>query len=181
MQGTEERIYGVYLPGFNKGDGRAQFVISGKLPAGARQKYLDARKQAPGQFFTMTIINTTGLLLDITKEGASFKARMDRGIPKPGDPPIDPDFTFSDISIVVHSDLTSNALDTTYPELMSFNLYGTAKQQHIDHILRASPNVMLNSDQVCLSDMNPALTTDQLEKGMVAVLTNVRENSLQPM
>ncbi|KAF8427943.1 pyridoxal phosphate-dependent transferase [Tirmania nivea] len=185
LQGTKAAggagmVYGVHLAAFNSANHRIQLVITGQLPPQIWALYDGAKQQTPEKFFTISTLEQVQLS-SIIGEGRSFRARIDCGFPEAGVEPIAMDFIFSDISVIINTNLTANELDTNYPNLMPFHLYGTSEQKHIDHLLRASPNVMLNSDQVILSDMNPELTDQELRNGVIAVFTNVRESSLQPM
>ena len=79
--------------------------------------------------------------------------------------------------IVRKRSLDTEDLDSTYPELMPFYLYGTDQQQHIDHMLLFAPNIQVTSGNVTL---NPPLSGDLLGKGVIAIAQNVHERSQQP-
>ena len=85
----------------------------------------------------------------------------------------------NNVKIIKKRSLDTEDLDSNYPSLMPFYLYGTPEQQHIDHVLLLAPNVQLTSSNVKLSTNQP-LSAEDLSKGVIAVVTNVHERSMQP-
>jgi hypothetical protein len=83
----------------------------------------------------------------------------------------------SNVKVIVKRRLDTAHLSRTYPvNTMPFFLYGTANQLHVDHVLLATPNIQLNSDQVTLS---PSPKLDH-ESYVYAHLKNKPEQSMQP-
>jgi hypothetical protein len=82
----------------------------------------------------------------------------------------------SNVKVIVKRRLDTAHLSRTYPaNTMPFFLYGTANQLHVDHVLLATPNIQLNSDQVTLSP-TPNLIA---EPYVFAHLENKPEQSMQ--
>ena len=181
MQGTD-KLHLVHLPMFYMENHRYQLIITGDLPEDVAKIYIEAKADTPEKFLVLGNVDDHTLFGEdpLIKEGGSFKAVMFRGLPGPGVEPLAENFTLSNIKIVVKESISSNALSATYPTQMPFYLYGTPEQQHIDHFLHSAPNIQLNSDIVKL-DLKRPLSKEDLASGLVAVFTNVYENSLQPM
>ncbi|RPB27258.1 PLP-dependent transferase [Terfezia boudieri ATCC MYA-4762] len=177
MQGTD-KVHLVYLPQFNVAPRRYQVIMTCNLPQEVMTKYVEFKETNPGEFFTLRTADKA-FLPDLLREG-HFKAVMDIGQPVPGRPHLANNFEVTNIHAIVNEPLTSNVLDTQYPTMMPFYLYGTPQQQHIDHLLRVSPNQQLNSDRVSLR-LSTKLTEEELSTGVVAVFHNIRECSMQPM
>lgn len=177
MQGTD-RLHLVHLPMFNMVNHRYQVITTSDLPPDVMQQYTDAKTQSPHQFFVLGN-NENSVLPDLLKEGGSFKATIFEGLSS-NHKLLCTDFVISNIHVVVDESLSSNVLDTAYPAQMPFYLYGTPEQQHVDHVLRVSPSIQLNSDRVTL-DLAECLTQEQLAAGVVAIFTDVLENSMQTM
>jgi hypothetical protein len=176
MQGTD-KLHLVHLPMFNMANHRYQLIMAGDLPDNVMEEYRAARKENPGQFYTLGTAEKH-ILRDIIIEGGSFDAVIDEGFP--GGRRIAKDFRISNIHVVKYDSLAGKSLDSVYPKNMPFYLYGTPAQQHIDHLLRVSPNIQLNSDRIALR-LTRDLTKDELAQGVVAIFTDVWENSLQPL
>ena len=177
MQGTD-KVHYVHLPMFYMANHRYQVIVTGDLPDDAMEKYKAVRSSYPNDYFTLGNIEDA-TLMDLIKEGGSFDAVINRGLPPDGRIIVEKT-TLSNIHIVVQQSLATNSLQASYPTRMPFYLYGTPEQQHIDHMLLVAPDQQLNSDQVKL-DLDNKLAADDLAKGVVAVFTKVYENSLQPM
>lgn len=177
MQGTD-KVHLVYLPQFNVAPRRYQVIMTGDLPQDVMAKYIEFKETNPGEYFTLRTADK-GLLPDLLRDG-HFKAVMDIGHLAPGRPHLAENFEVTNIHVIVNEPLTSNALDASYPALMPFYLYGTPQQQHIDHVLRVSPNQQLNSDRVSLR-LSKKLTEQQLSTGVVAVFHQMGESSMQPL
>jgi len=141
-------------------------------------KYVEFKETNPGEFFTLRTADKA-FLPDLLRDG-HFKAVMDIGQSVPGRPHLASNFEVTNIQVIVNQPLNSNALDTRYPTRMPFYLYGTPQQQHIDHLLRVSPNQQLNSDRVYLR-LSTNLTEEELSTGVVAVFHHMGESSMQPM
>ena len=87
--------------------------------------------------------------------------------------------TISNVKIIKKRSLDTEDLDSTYPALMPFYLYGTQEQRHIDHVLLLAPNIQLTANKVTL-ETNPPLSAEDLAQGVIAVATNVHERTMQP-
>jgi hypothetical protein len=69
---------------------------------------------------------------------------------------------------------------------MPFYLYGTAHQQHIDHVLLRAPNIQLSASQVRIGKFEGLNPQDRawingLKNGLVAVMEDVYESVIQPL
>ncbi|KAF8473804.1 pyridoxal phosphate-dependent transferase [Kalaharituber pfeilii] len=180
IQGDTRTVHLVHLPMFNMANHRYQAILTGDLPEEVWKKYIDYRKKNPGKFFTLANCELD-LLPTLIKKG-HFQARIDLGIPNnPNDKPLIDAFQLSNVKSIFMKKLNSNFLDDAYPEFMPFYLYGISKEEaHIEHILRASPNIQLNSECVTLQ-LRKDLSQEQLRSGVVALFTEIRERSLQPL
>ncbi|KAF7340636.1 Pyridoxal-dependent decarboxylase domain protein [Mycena sanguinolenta] len=90
---------------------------------------------------------TSRILNEIFSKGL-IDVAVDQGFP-PKTRRILSDVPLTNIKIIVNRRLDAVNLSRTYPaDFMPFFLYGTKNQFHIDHALLASPNIVLNSDQV---------------------------------
>lgn len=168
-----------HLPMFTMKVHRKQVIITGDLPADILAQYQDLRAKNPDQFFLLGNANPD-YLDNLIKDGNSFEAVLDMGFPVEGEPHLLSGFKLENIHAIVVESLEANDLDTSYPNLMPFYLYGTPDQVHIDHVLRAYPNIQLASNNVKL-DIDKPLSTKQLYNGVVAVFKTVFENYMQPM
>jgi hypothetical protein len=84
----------------------------------------------------------------------------------------------SNVKVIAKRRLDTTHLSRTYPvHTMPFLLYGTANQLHVDHLLLATPNIQLNSDQVTVS---PPPNFVPGESYVFAHLKNKPEQSMQP-
>lgn len=82
--------------------------------------------------------------------------------------------------VVKSRPLNSAYLDHAYPsEYMSFYLYGTSTEQHIDHMLLRAPNAQFSAECIKL-ELDKPLTDEQLARGPILCLNNVHEESMQP-
>lgn len=178
MQGTE-RVFLVHLPMFQMANHRYQLIITGTLPPKVMDVYKAARAKNPAQFYTLANVNPA-ILMDIVREGGSFDAVINTGFPADGVPPLAENFQLTNIHVIVNDSLQSKDLDANYPDRMPFYAYGTKNELHIDHLLRVSPNIQLNSDHI-KNLFIPRLTEEQLSKGVVLRIPLVREATMQPM
>ena len=177
MQGFDN-LFLVHLPMFNLADRRWQLVITADIPASAMDKYRKLHADNPDALYTIGN-SSPALLQDLLKPNASFAARMDEGTPLDGTDPL-ATFDVANVQIIIKQSLSSANLQTTYPNKMPFYLYGHGKESHIDHVLKTSPNAQLTSDCVSL-DLKPQIKKWKLVSGVVAVLSNVNESSMQPL
>lgn len=165
---------------------RQQLILSVDLPAKAKQIYVEARKRDPKGIFCLS---TSGeeLLSDILKS-CTFNGVIDENIPDSIDSEsghLVKNVKVSNIRVIKNRSLDPHLLEPTYPERMAFYLYGTIKEQHIDHILLTSPNVQLSAGRISLQfDQEQDLYGPGLERefqaGLIAVFDDVREAAMQP-
>lgn len=189
MQGTD-KVHLVALPVFQMANFREQVIITGDIPADVLQSYASARSANPSTVFTLSTSSET-TMSDILSQG-SLTANIDEGLPPSRESLSDPTTTHfqsnvqvSNIRVIKRRSLDSTLLDAKYPRQMPFYLYGTREQRHIDHILLCSPNVQLTADQVTLhidpdSGIYEPDFEQELEKGLIAVMDDVREYAMQP-
>ncbi|KNB16110.1 hypothetical protein FOXG_14576 [Fusarium oxysporum f. sp. lycopersici 4287] len=173
-----DKVYLVHIPMFNMAAHRWQVIITAELPGEVKELYQKLRKENPDKFYTIANVEPEklGNLLESTGD---VEFRMDDGIPADGAEPL-AKFKLSDIQVVVKRSMSYDDLDRKYPDRMPFYLYGSNAEANIDHVLRTSPNAQLSGDRVKLN-LNPALSDEQLGKGVVSVLEDVYENSIQPL
>ncbi|KAM5371512.1 hypothetical protein ACJA88_009499 [Fusarium oxysporum] len=173
-----DKVYLVHIPMFNMAAHRWQVIITAELPGEVKELYQKLRKENPDKFYTIANVEPEklGNLLESTGD---VEFRMDDGIPADGAEPL-AKFKLSDIQVVVKRSMSYDDLDRKYPDRMPFYLYGSNAEANIDHVLRTSPNAQLSGDRVKLN-LNPALSDEQLGKGVVCVLEDVYENSIQPL
>ncbi|SCO54233.1 uncharacterized protein FFMR_11706 [Fusarium fujikuroi] len=174
-----DKIYLVHIPMFNMAAHRWQVIITVELPGDVKELYQKLRKENPDKFYTIANVEPEklGNLLESTGD---VEFRLDDGIPANGDVEPLAKFKLSKIQVVVKRSMSHDDLDKKYPDRMPFYLYGSNAEANIDHVLRTSPNAQLSGDRVKLN-LEPALSDEQLGKGVVAVLEDVYENSIQPL
>ncbi|KAG4261787.1 hypothetical protein FPRO03_11255 [Fusarium proliferatum] len=174
-----DKIYLVHIPMFNMAAHRWQVIITVELPGDVKELYQKLRKENPDKFYTIANVEPEklGNLLESTGD---VEFRLDDGIPANGDVEPLAKFKLSKIQVVVKRSMSYDDLDKKYPDRMPFYLYGSNAEANIDHVLRTSPNAQLSGDRVKLN-LEPALSDEQLGKGVVAVLEDVYENSIQPL
>ncbi|KAH8081991.1 pyridoxal phosphate-dependent transferase [Cristinia sonorae] len=189
MQGTD-KVHLVALPVFQMANFRDQVIVAADIPDDILQAYATARAENPNVVFTLSTASEM-TMSDILSTG-TFTANIDQGLPPSRASLSDPTQTHfqtnvqvSNIRVIKNRSLDSTLLESTYPNQMPFYLYGTRKQQHIDHVLLCSPNVQLTADQVTLTiDPDSGIYEpgfeQELAEGLVAVLDDVREVVMQP-
>ncbi|KAF9769130.1 hypothetical protein IL306_013492 [Fusarium sp. DS 682] len=173
-----DKIYLVHIPMFNMAAHRWQVIITAELPDNIKQLYQKLRKENPEKFYTIANFEPE-LLGNLLESTGDVEFRMDDGIPSDSTEPL-AKFKLSGIQVVVKRSMSYDDLDKTYPDRMPFYLYGSNAEANIDHVLRTSPNAQLSGDRIKLN-VEPALSDEQLGKGVVAVLDDVFENSIQPL
>ncbi|KAK4168147.1 pyridoxal phosphate-dependent transferase [Cladorrhinum sp. PSN259] len=189
IQGLESKeLYFVHIAMFHMANHRKQLIIKAKLPDDVYKRYVDDRKKDLSQFFT--IGNPKKETLEEMVEGLknpetapNFRFQLDKGVPTGNapPPPLVSDFALEEVEVIVDESMAFPDLDTDYPDKMPFYLYGSQGETHMDHILKKSPNAQITTDLVKVTDFNPPLTDEQLKKGLVVVLDDVFEKSLQPL
>ncbi|KAK4245017.1 L-tyrosine decarboxylase [Corynascus novoguineensis] len=174
MQGLD-RIYLVHIPMFHMANHRWQLIVTADYPAEVQKQYRELREKNPDKFYTTA--NVAKATLDDLLKNGDTEYRMDEGIPDDKTKPL-ATFKLTNLRIIIKRSIAYAALDDVYPDRMPFYLYGTHAEAHLDHVLRTRPNAQISADCVKL-DLQ--LTDDQLDKGVVAVLDDVFERSLQPL
>lgn len=180
-----EKVYFTHIAMFNMANHRKQLIITADLPASVQARYKEERAKNPGQFYTISNVEKEkledlleGLLKPDT--ASKLKFRLDKGIPAGGNTPVEQDFTLSNVRVVVDQSLAFAAQDEDYPTKMPFYLYGNKSEVHVDHVLKKAPNAQISADLV-KTDLTAHLTDEQLGNGVVVVLDDVFEASLQPL
>lgn len=182
MQGLE-KVYFTHIAMFNKANHRKQLIIAADLPANVHARYKEEHGKNPGQSYTivnMEKVKVGGLFKPDT--ASKLKFRLDKGIPADGSlpSPVEEGFALSNVRVVVDESMAFAALDHVYPAKMPFYLYGSKSEVHVDHVLKTAPNAQINADLV-KTDLTAHLTDEQLKDGVVVVLDDVFEASLQPL
>ncbi|CCM01340.1 uncharacterized protein FIBRA_03390 [Fibroporia radiculosa] len=175
MQGTD-KLYLVYMSGFNIGSYRQQVILTAQLPDDVMTLYIEALKVDPAALFTLT--TDTALLSDILSNG-SCMVSVYTGLNTlvPGCLVARAELT--NIEVVINRSIAPSSLDRTYPELMPFYLYGTEEQKHVDHMLLCAPNAQLSAS-VTLSLEKTLPKEAGLLSGLIAVADTTRELAMQP-
>ncbi|CEL60257.1 hypothetical protein RSOLAG1IB_09481 [Rhizoctonia solani AG-1 IB] len=93
----------------------------------------------------------------------------------------DSSFEVSNVQVIKNKRLDSKYLDLSYSDDMYFYLYGTPEQQHIEHILVASKNVQLSSDQVSLDLTEGLISAEDLAQGVIVRMDRLRESVVLPV
>ncbi|RMJ20189.1 hypothetical protein CDV36_000032 [Fusarium kuroshium] len=185
VQGLE-KLYFTHIAMFNMANHRKQLIIAADLPADVQARYKEERSKNPGQFYTIANMEKEKLedLLEnlLNPNTASkLKFRLDKGIPaNETTRPVKEGFALSNVRVVVDESMAFAALDNEYPVKMPFYLYGSKNEVHLDHVLKTRPNAQISADLV-KTDLTAHLTDEQLKNGMVVVLDDVFEASLQPL
>ncbi|KAF6824113.1 hypothetical protein CPLU01_11042 [Colletotrichum plurivorum] len=188
VQGLEEKtIYFTHIAMFNMANHRRQIIIAAELPADVHSRYKEERGKNPGEFYTIANVEQEKLedLLDaLLKPDTASKInfRLDKGIPAGENPapPVEEGFPLSNVRVVVDQSMAFAALDLDYPVKMPFYLYGSKSEVHMDHVLKKAPNAQISADLV-KTDLAARLTDEELRNGVVVVLDDVFEASLQPL
>lgn len=180
IQGLDQ-IHLVHIPMFNMANHRWQLVITADFPADVHEQYKQLRRWNPGVVYTLANMRAETLenLLH-PRTGTNIEYRLDRGIPIRGIWPLKENIKLRNIRVVVKESMSYVALDRAYPNKMPFYLYGNRKEMHLDHLLKTSPNAQISAELVKVS-LSRELSDEELRKGLVAVLDDVFENSLQPL
>ncbi|THV00033.1 hypothetical protein K435DRAFT_794489 [Dendrothele bispora CBS 962.96] len=173
VQGTE-KLYMVHTPSFHMAGGRYQLIFSGEVSGENRQRYEQFKKEQPNTMLTLS--NTTPLTLDDIINSKSFTA----SVTNPDNKNSVKGIEVFNIEVVKKRSLSREDFESTYPErFMPFYLYGTSKQQHIDHMLLLDPNIQLTASNVRL-ELKETLSAENLGKGLILYANNVHEASMQP-
>ncbi|KAF8761874.1 Pyridoxal-dependent decarboxylase conserved domain [Rhizoctonia solani] len=140
--------------------------------------YREAKAEDPSAVFMLSTASPVELTSILA---GSFKAvlhkRSDNGV----ELSFGSSFEASNIQVIKNKRLDSKYLDLSYSDEMYFYLYGTPTQQHIEHILVASKNVQLTSDQVSLDLTEGSISEDDLAHGVIVRMDRLRESVVLPV
>lgn len=189
VQGTDTLFF-VHLPTFHMASGRQQFIFSADLSSQDLPEY---KRAVASSKAAVLLRNTQPMLLNDIADGATFSAEIflnvDKYVCYPNfvcsthscldSAPEALTAEVSNVKVVKRRSLDTEDLESTYPTLMPFYLYGTPEQAHIDHMLLFAPNIQLSAGVVGV-ELSPPLTAAQLAEGAIAVAQNIHEASMQP-
>ncbi|GAB1527192.1 hypothetical protein RhiTH_010367 [Rhizoctonia solani] len=177
VQGTD-KMYLTMLPMFNHANYRHQLIVSCDVPLDVMETYREAKAEDPSAVFMLSTASPVELTSILA---GSFKAvlhkRSDNGV----ELSFGSSFEASNIQVIKNKRLDSKYLDLSYSDEMYFYLYGTPTQQHIEHILVASKNVQLTSDQVSLDLTEGSISEDDLAHGVIVRMDRLRESVVLPV
>ncbi|KAH9842546.1 uncharacterized protein C8Q71DRAFT_699191 [Rhodofomes roseus] len=186
MQGTEQ-LFLIYLPMFNWGSYRQQLILSAKLPQEVMDAYARAQRENPAAVFSLH--TSSEELLSSILQRRDCEVDIHQGFPMLHGVAGDLNSLsktrvgLTDITVVKHIKLSPSALADDYPPLMPFFLYGSPKEQHIDHVLLKNDNVQLSSSRVEL-DFGPSAERIRKEigsgTGFILTFDDLREHAMQP-
>jgi len=186
MQGTKD-LFLTYLPMFNWGSYRQQLILSVKLPSEIMEAYVRAQRENPEAVFTLH--TSSEELLSSILQKRSCVVDIHQGLPKLHGVSGDLNsfsrsrVELTEITVVKYTKLAPSALADNYPPVMPFFLYGSSKEQHIEHVLLKNDNVQLNCSRVEL-DFGPSTERilNEIGSSTAFVLTfdDLRERAMQP-
>ncbi|KAH7345481.1 pyridoxal phosphate-dependent transferase [Rhizoctonia solani] len=175
VQGTD-KLYLSLLPMFNHANFRHQLILSCDVPEDVMASYREAKAEDPSAVFMLSTSSPVELtsILAGSFQGVLQK-RLAAGIE------LTSNFEVSNVQVIKNKPLDSKYLDLTYSNEMYFYMYGTPSQQHIEHILVASKNVQLTSDQVSLDISSGLISEEDLAKGVIVRMDRLRESVVLPV
>ncbi|KAG8702812.1 hypothetical protein FRC08_003234 [Ceratobasidium sp. 394] len=177
VQGTD-KLYLSLLPMFNMANYRHQLILSCDVPANVMAAYREVREKDTLAFVTLG--SARKIKLEELLSG-SFEGVMNKGLPKDNLGEVASNFQVTNVKVVRNIPIDSKYLDAEYSKFMYFYLYGTPEQQHIEHLLVSAKNVQLTSDQVQLALTNGKLSAEDLTRGVIVRLEDVREEMVLPV
>ncbi|CAE6514843.1 unnamed protein product, partial [Rhizoctonia solani] len=177
VQGTD-KLYLSMLPMFNHANFRHQLILSCEVPEDVMVSYRDAKKEDPSAVFMMSTASPVELSSILA---GSFKGVLQKRLAAGIELTFSSTFDVSNVQVIKNKPLDSKYLDLTYSDEMYFYLYGTPSQQHIEHILVASKNVQLTSEQVSLDLSSGAISEQDLAKGVIVRMDRLRESVVLPV
>ncbi|KAG2005933.1 group II decarboxylase [Coprinopsis cinerea AmutBmut pab1-1] len=179
MQGTD-RLFLAYRPFFFKANGRQQLILEVPVPSDANQQesgwsaYRKARKENPNALFTL---KTSRIRIDELLHGG---CKCDVYVNDDNSSDLVSQLTIRDVRIVKNRPLLSRWQDPDYDaHYTPFYLYGTSKEQHVDHMLLKAPNAQLTAERVRFTDLDRPLPEDKLASGLLMYIHRP-ERSMQP-
>ncbi|PVF93464.1 PLP-dependent transferase [Serendipita vermifera] len=175
LQGTDQ-LYLVHFPVFNVANHRQQIIATAEISELVMAVYRQAFVQNPHE--PLVVFTVGGETLEETLERGSFKGAIYQGSP----------FRYlyiRNLKVVKQRSLSRCNMEKQYPVHMPFYLYGTADQQHIDHVLLRAPNIQLSASHVKIRELGLSSKDPRwvlgLAKGLVAVMKEVHESVIQPL
>ncbi|CAE6445310.1 unnamed protein product [Rhizoctonia solani] len=177
VQGTD-KLYLSALPMFNHANYRQQLIVSCDVPEEVMSSYREAKEEDPSAVFmiaTASPVELTSIL------AGSFKGVLQKRLAAGIELTFGSTFEVSNIQVIKNKRLDSKYLDLSYSNEMYFYLYGTPTQQHIEHILVASKNVQLSSDQVSLDLTDGSISAKDLAQGVIVRMDRLRESVVLPV
>ena len=180
IQGFNEKIHLVHVPMYNMANHRIQIIMTADLPADVLAFWKQLRHDNPQQTYTIANMDDNKAYLEdmIKPDGGGLRYRIAKS-----ETPwavIHGGFELSNVRVLVKESMAYADLDRTYPDKMPFYIYGNSKEIHLDHVLKSAPNAMISADRM-RTNMTDQLSDEQLRKGLVVVLEDVYERSLQPL
>ncbi|CUA75437.1 hypothetical protein RSOLAG22IIIB_11727 [Rhizoctonia solani] len=176
VQGTD-KLYLSMLPMFNHANFRHQLILSCEVPEDVMASYREAKKEDPSAVFMMSTASPVELSSILA---GSFKGVLQKRLAAGIELTFGSTFEVSNIQVIKNKPLDSKYLDLSYSDEMYFYLYGTPSQQHIEHVLVASKNVQLTSDQVSL-DLSSSISEEDLARGVLVRMDRLRESVVLPV
>ncbi|KEP50083.1 pyridoxal-dependent decarboxylase domain protein [Rhizoctonia solani 123E] len=176
LQGTD-KLYLSMLPQFNHANFRHQLILTCEVPEDVMESYREAKKEDPSAVFMLSTASPVELTSILA---GSFKGVLQKRLAAGIELTFSSNFEVSNVQVIKNKPLDSKYLDLSYSNEMYFYLYGTPSQQHIEHILVASKNVQLTSDQVTL-DLSTDISEEDLARGVLVRMDRLRESVVLPV
>lgn len=142
MAGTEV-IYICHLPMFNMQNHMYQITLQVQLPEAAKQAYLKDKLENPDTFYVLGNLQTDLFTIPEVMLGQTthFKADIFRGMP---DDPNEDTPLIHNIDTVIERVVYGRHFDysITYPEPLTYILFGNEKEAFLDHYLTREEDFM---------------------------------------
>ncbi|KEP50082.1 pyridoxal-dependent decarboxylase domain protein [Rhizoctonia solani 123E] len=177
LQGTD-KLFLSMLPQFNHANFRHQLILTCEVPEDVMESYREAKKEDPSAVFMLSTASPVELTSILA---GSFKGVLQKRLAAGIELTFSSNFEVSNVQVIKNKPLDSKYLDLSYSNEMYFYLYGTPSEQHIEHILVASKNVQLTSDQVSLDLSTGAISEEDLAKGVIVRMDRLRESVVLPV
>ncbi|RIA97930.1 pyridoxal phosphate-dependent transferase [Glomus cerebriforme] len=180
IQGTDQLFF-TNLSMFQMENQRQQVIITADIPSEIKDTFLKLRKDDPSHVYYLG--NQYKMTLDeIARNGRSFMGVIYKNF----DPKnkkamvLIKGFQVTNVRVLKKRHLGTTFQDETYNDHMPFYIYGTGRQLHIDHMLLKYPSIQLSAECIKLEITSGNLTQNQRERGIIAHIIDVRENTMQP-
>ncbi|KAJ1311931.1 hypothetical protein OPQ81_010391 [Rhizoctonia solani] len=177
VQGTD-KLYLSMVPMFNHANFRHQLILSCDVPEDVMESYREAKKEDRSAVFMLSTASPVELTSILS---GSFTGVLQKRLATGIELTFGSSFEVSNIQVIKNKPLDSKYLDLSYSDEMYFYLYGTPSQQHIEHILVASKNVQLTSDQVSLDLSSGEISEEDLARGVLLRMDRLRESVVLPI